>query len=67
VGHALTGNTLAVAKATFRQDLFYRLNDFPIEVQPLRERKEDLLMLVEYFVERYANRAGKNIWSGPQI
>jgi len=48
---------------TFRQDLFYRLNVFPIEVPPLRERKDDLLMLVEYFVQRYATRAGKHIGS----
>jgi formate hydrogenlyase transcriptional activator len=53
----------AVANGTFRQDLFYRLNVFPIEVPPLRERKDDLLMLVEYFVQRYAKRAGKNIRS----
>jgi PAS domain S-box-containing protein len=53
----------AVVNGTFRQDLFYRLNVFPIEVPPLRERKEDLLMLIEYFVQRYANRAGKNIRS----
>src|ERR1700721_4485738 len=52
-----------VVNGTFRQDLFYRLNVFPIEVPPLRERKEDLLMLIEYFVQRYANRAGKNIQS----
>jgi DNA-binding NtrC family response regulator len=51
----------AVANGTFRQDLFYRLNVFPIEVPPLRERKEDLLMLVEYLVRRYANQSGKNI------
>jgi formate hydrogenlyase transcriptional activator len=51
----------AVANGTFRQDLLYRLNVFPIEVPPLRERKDDLLMLVEYFVQRYANRAGRNI------
>jgi PAS domain S-box-containing protein len=53
----------AVANGTFRQDLFYRLNVFPIEVPPLRERKDDVLMLVEYFVQRYANRAGRNIRS----
>jgi transcriptional regulator with GAF, ATPase, and Fis domain len=53
----------AVANGTFRQDLFYRLNVFPIEVPPLRERKDDLLMLVEYFVQRYAKRVGKNIRS----
>jgi len=52
-----------VANGTFRQDLFYRLNVFPIEAPPLRERKDDILMLVEYFVQRYANRAGKNIRS----
>jgi len=51
----------AVADGIFRQDLFYRLNVFPIEVPPLRDRKDDLLMLVEYFVQRYAKRAGKNI------
>jgi PAS domain S-box-containing protein len=53
----------AVANETFRQDLLYRLNVFPIEVPPLRERKDDILMLVEYFVQRYANRAGRNIRS----
>jgi transcriptional regulator with GAF, ATPase, and Fis domain len=53
----------AIAKGSFRQDLFYRLNVFPIDVPPLRERKDDLLMLVEYFVQRYASQAGKNIRS----
>jgi PAS domain S-box-containing protein len=53
----------AVANGTFRQDLFYRLNVFPIEVPALRERKEDILMLVEYFVQRYATRVGKKIRS----
>jgi transcriptional regulator with GAF, ATPase, and Fis domain len=51
----------AVADGTFRPDLFYRLNVFPIEVPPLRKRKDDIAVLVEYFVQRYASRAGKNI------
>jgi transcriptional regulator with GAF, ATPase, and Fis domain len=51
----------AVASGTFRQDLLYRLNVFPIEMPSLRERKDDILTLVEYFVQRYASRAGKNI------
>jgi PAS domain S-box-containing protein len=55
--------TAAVANGSFRQDLFYRLNVFPIEVPPLRDRTEDILMLVEYFVRRYARRAGKNFCS----
>ena len=52
-----------VANGAFRQDLFYRLNVFPIEVPPLRERKTDLLLLVEYFVQRYGAKAGKDIRS----
>jgi transcriptional regulator with GAF, ATPase, and Fis domain len=55
--------TSAIAHGAFRQDLFYRLNVFPIEVPALRERKDDVLMLVEYFVQRYASRMGKNIRS----
>jgi transcriptional regulator with GAF, ATPase, and Fis domain len=53
----------AVANGTFRQDLFYRLNVFPIEVPPLRARKDDLELLVGYFVQRYGVKAGKDIRS----
>jgi PAS domain S-box-containing protein len=51
----------AVAAGTFRQDLFYRLNVVPIAVPTLRERAEDIPLLVEYFVGRYAKAAGKKI------
>jgi PAS domain S-box-containing protein len=53
--------TAAIASGTFRADLFYRLNVFPIHVPPLRNRKEDIPMLVEYFVGRYAEKARKQI------
>jgi len=50
----------AVANGTFRPDLYYRLNVFPIQVPPLRERHDDVLMLLEYFVHRFAQKMGKH-------
>src|SRR6266446_2580968 len=51
----------AIAAGIYRSDLFYRLNVFPIEVPSLRERREDIPVLVEYFIDRYARKAGKSI------
>jgi formate hydrogenlyase transcriptional activator len=60
---AATNRDLAQAVATgaFRRDLFYRLNVFPIYVPSLRERADDISLLAEYLIERYATKAGKRI------
>jgi PAS domain S-box-containing protein len=55
-----------VRKGRFRQDLYYRLNIFPITVPPLRQRKEDIPLMVQAFIERYSRKLGKQITSIPR-
>src|SRR5260370_264002 len=50
----------AISAGSFRSDLFYRLNVFPIEMPSLRERRSDIPLLVEYFIDRYARKSGKH-------
>jgi transcriptional regulator with GAF, ATPase, and Fis domain len=50
-----------IEEGAFRSDLYYRLNVFPIEMPPLRQRREDIPLLVEYFIDRYSSRTGKKI------
>ena len=65
---AATNRELAqeIRAMRFRPDLFYRLNVFPIALPPLRERQDDISLLAEYFVQKYASRMGKKIVSIPQ-
>ncbi|NIT13672.1 MAG: AAA family ATPase, partial [Candidatus Dadabacteria bacterium] len=53
----------AVSAGTFRSDLFFRLNVFPVNVPPLRERKEDIMLLAKYFIQKYMNKLGKDLKS----
>ncbi len=55
-----------IRKGRFREDLFYRLNVFPITIPPLRQRKEDIPLLVDYFVAKFNKKTGKKIKTVPK-
>lgn len=65
---AATGRDLKkeVAEGRFREDLYYRLNVFPITIPPLRERKDDIAALARYFVKKYNQKMGKNVQTIPK-
>jgi sigma-54 specific flagellar transcriptional regulator A len=55
-----------IAKGSFREDLYYRLNVFPIEIPPLRERVEDISLLMDYFIEKHKKQTGNFITLSPE-